>query len=129
MSSRLAFLLLSSCFTAWHQQLLVNVQRQSAVAAIERHRQLTLQRRFVHCWRSLVLEQKQRQQLMLRAAAHHTLRALWSTLQHWQSWVTDQQLMKLKHIRCDHAAALYLPSSFSLAPPDQPQHTVNIHRT
>jgi hypothetical protein len=26
-------------------------------------------------------------------------------VQHWRSWTTDQQLMKLKHIRCDHAAA------------------------
>eukprot|EP00775_Hariotina_reticulata_P011254 gene11254-11403_t len=66
---------------------------------MERNRQLSLQRGIVRCWRLLVLEQNRHHELMLRAGAHQTLRVMWSVLQHWRSWATDEQLMKLKQIR------------------------------
>lgn len=92
-------MLLSQCFLAW-QQLLVQQQQQMAVITAHQDRwDKKLQQMAVQEWHQQAVVMHRKRQLLLRAHAHRTFMSMLRCLHAWQTWVTDQQLERLKHTR------------------------------
>ena len=98
-ASKSAFMQLSRCFLLWQQLVQQRQQLKAAVAAFQAQHHKQLLGAAVQEWRVQGDHLRGKRQLLLRAQAHWTFRSMLMCLHAWQSWVTDQQMKRLKHNR------------------------------